>query len=116
VALDFGYWVIAFLTLDSVFAVVVLPISSIQYPNINGVHAWLYHAPTLKALPARHINILVDYEAWVCSVVKWAKLRSHKARKNLAIHAVREANTEWGGVGVYTVLELFFIAGLRLSF
>ena len=37
--------------------------------------------------------------------------RSSNARTGLACEAVRGANRVWSGVGVYTVSELFFMAG-----
>lgn len=36
-------------------------------------------------------------------------LQSH--RSGFACKVMRKANKVWGGVGVYTVIEIFFLAG-----
>lgn len=105
-ALDFGEYIIAFLSLDLVFKV------SYNYFNsafINSVQPiW---ARSREDLPAQHIDVYQDYCAFLEQVTAWADQKLSSPRDGFAINAIRKACKIFGGVGVYTVLELFFRAG-----
>ncbi|KAJ8473482.1 hypothetical protein ONZ45_g16274 [Pleurotus djamor] len=90
--LDFGEYVLAFLTLDLLFKV-----------------TYKRHR---EALDARCHDIYHDFEGTVHEIVKWAESRTHSDRSGLAIHAIRKASHVFLGVGVYTVVEIFHLAGL----
>lgn len=43
--------------------------------------------------------------------MEWAESRQGSNRNGLAVNVIRKASTVFGGVGVYTVCDLFFRAG-----
>jgi hypothetical protein len=64
-------------------------------------------------------DVYKDYGGFLALVARWiserAASRSH--RTTLACEAIRGAKTKdgttvWAGVGVYTVCEIFFLAGM----
>ncbi|KAF4571731.1 hypothetical protein EYR40_008254 [Pleurotus pulmonarius] len=63
-------------------------------------------------------NIYSDFEKELKRVAQWATKRRGRRRldryssANLAMKVIRAANTIFPGVGVYTVSELFYMAGL----
>lgn len=59
-------------------------------------------------------DVYSDYAGFLQCVADWIKRQasSRAARTKLACEAVRDANAVWGGVGVYTVCELFFLSGM----
>ncbi|KAF8072162.1 hypothetical protein FPV67DRAFT_1779227 [Lyophyllum atratum] len=91
-ALEFGDFIIAFVTIDMVFQ----PI-------------W---TTTKAKLPITPPDAYYDYSAFLEGVVKWIKGRSDAPRTGLALKAVRNTQDVWSGIGVYTASELFFDAGL----
>ncbi|KAF8987634.1 hypothetical protein BDZ89DRAFT_1152618 [Hymenopellis radicata] len=94
-ALDFGTWVIAFLTLDNMFTP--------------------FYATKRARLPAQHADVYAEFPEWLNAVVEWAAQRARNgdaSRSRFAMYVIRDARDVWGGVGVYTVAEIFFMAGL----
>ncbi|KAI0711284.1 hypothetical protein C8Q76DRAFT_53066 [Earliella scabrosa] len=105
IALDFDEYVLAFLSLDLIFT-----------PH------WFN---TGKPLPVQHLDVYGDYAAWLSAVAEVVKLVHkqgwHKCRQ-LATTTIREIPSRksqghrhgriFGGIGVYTVAEVFFLAGL----
>lgn len=71
----------------------------------------LHWHPTRKLLPAQHVDPLLDKEVWLKQIAEWAKRRLKSNPCLLAIDVICKDQKEWGGVGKYTVLEIFFIAG-----
>lgn len=79
------------------------------------------------ALPMHHIDILKDWPSFQRSVAEWLSERrwaytNHgvcndepRERNRLACEVVQESRMIWGGVGVYTVVELFHMAGTFLA-
>jgi hypothetical protein len=57
-------------------------------------------------------DVYEDYAGFLQIVAAWIKERakSTSKRTGLASMVVRNASEVWGGVGVYTVCELFFLA------
>ncbi|KAF7790440.1 hypothetical protein EIP86_001395 [Pleurotus ostreatoroseus] len=96
-AFDFGpFGILAFVSLDLLFT-----------PN------W---ATSFEALPYQLPDVYTDYWSFLEAVANWIKAR-HKAkssRSGLATTEIRGANRVFAGIGVYTVLELFFLAGLSV--
>lgn len=64
-----------------------------------------------EELPAQHVDVYQDYRGFLEQVTAWADQNLSSARNGFAINAIRKACKIFGGVGVYTVLELFFRAG-----
>ncbi|KAH9948432.1 hypothetical protein B0H21DRAFT_821093 [Amylocystis lapponica] len=94
-ALEFEDYVLAFPTLDLVFQPV-----------------WVNQRDELTL---RSPDAYTQYDMFVACVSQWILDRatsSQTQRFGLACDAVRNAEDVWGGVGVYTVCELFFIAGV----
>ncbi|KLO15001.1 hypothetical protein SCHPADRAFT_939128 [Schizopora paradoxa] len=93
-AVIFKNYVLAFLSNDLVFQV-----------------TWSETLVGLNPFPA---DILKDKTSFLNTLVDWIKARDNGRcdRSLLATQVVREANHVWAGVGVYTVNELFFMAGL----
>lgn len=63
----------------------------------------------------QHLDLYVDYPAWlsaVARIVKDMRQQGFHKRQQLATTAIRLTHgAVFGGVGVYTVAELFFMAG-----
>ena len=68
---------------------------------------------TFDGLAPFPADILKDRPLFLTNLVQWIKARNNGRcdRSVLATQIVREANQVWAGVGVYTVNELFFMAG-----
>ncbi|RDB17730.1 hypothetical protein Hypma_001157 [Hypsizygus marmoreus] len=93
-ALEFGEFVIAFLSNDMVFQ----PL-------------W---TESKEKLPQSPPDVYTDYADFLTAVATWIQKRAsgQNTRNGIACQVVREANETWSGIGVYTVCELFFDAGL----
>jgi hypothetical protein len=69
------------------------------------------HHPALNV-----VDVFEDFHGFLVALVDWlkARRRSQAPRTGLACEVMRNeegARKVWVGVGVYTVCELFFIAG-----
>ncbi|KXN81811.1 hypothetical protein AN958_03741 [Leucoagaricus sp. SymC.cos] len=76
-----------------------------------------YWASDRSLLPVKSFNIHIQYCKFLSDVARWIDKRKQKKnclRNGLACEVIREEEEVWGGVGVYTVCELFFDAGLSL--
>lgn len=94
-ALEFEKYIIAFVTQDLVFE-----------PR------WVKSTAELPAEPA---DAYADYNQFLKGVVQFMAARWHKPRDGLAADVIRtEGHLVFGGVGVYTVCEVFFDAGLHI--
>ncbi|KAI0059709.1 hypothetical protein BV25DRAFT_1918289 [Artomyces pyxidatus] len=95
-AFDFGSYVLAFVTIDILFT-----------PH------W---ASTRAELPIQHSDIYTEPLKFMACVADWIEtriLRTKSNRDSLAIQVIRTiAHEIFGGMGVYTVCEVFFLAGL----
>jgi hypothetical protein len=60
-----------------------------------------------------HINIIDQNTDFLAKVVDWMAMRrsSQTTREGLACEVICKHPDVWQGIGVYTVCELFFIAG-----
>jgi hypothetical protein len=56
--------------------------------------------------------IFDDYPQFLEGVADWIEQQAHGRHVGLACEAVRAGQDAWFGVGVYTVCELFFDAGM----
>ncbi|KAI0703990.1 hypothetical protein C8Q76DRAFT_732904 [Earliella scabrosa] len=96
IALDFGDYVLAFLTADMLFT-----------PN------WFI---TGEPYPVQHLDVYNDFSAWlsaVAGIVKAIHKHGWHKHQQLATTAIRETHGHiFGGIGVYTITEVFFMAGL----
>ncbi|KAH9943886.1 hypothetical protein B0H21DRAFT_695074 [Amylocystis lapponica] len=96
-ALDFGEYVLAFVTLDNIFT-----------PH------W---GRSLADLPIQHADVYHEYHAFLSAVATWIdtrRLSKNTKQLGLAVNAVRGANRVFGGIGVYTIIEVFYLAGLSV--
>ncbi|KAJ3506414.1 hypothetical protein NLJ89_g6883 [Agrocybe chaxingu] len=93
-ALEFEEYVLAFPTNDMMFQ----PEWSTSFEDL------------CKGSP----DVYTSYSGFLKTVADWieAQAASGSKRTRLACEAVRNANDVWGGVGVYTVCEIFFDAGI----
>ena len=66
----------------------------------------------MDALP-HYPDVQEDWPGFLDNLAKWIKKRksSRSSRNRLAIFVIRETREVWLGVGVYTICELFFLAG-----
>ncbi|KAH7919662.1 hypothetical protein BV22DRAFT_1050902 [Leucogyrophana mollusca] len=98
IALDFGEYVLAFDTLDNIYT-----------PH------W---ARTRADLPAQHVDVYSDYPKFLVTVAAWISQRQRSktaVRTNLAVNVIRtDGHLCFGGIGSYTIVELFFSAGLSV--
>ena len=75
---------------------------------------------TFDALRETKPDVFHEYNQFLENVVTWMRFQyrfrkrkdGHSPRPQLACKAVRDANQVWLGVGVYTVSEIFFMAGM----
>jgi len=77
----------------------------------------VHWAVQANALPTDHIDIYKTPEQYIACLLHWIKQRrdsSLKLRKQAVATLVRRECHVFAGVGVYTVCEVFFIAGLSL--
>ncbi|KAH7906202.1 hypothetical protein BJ138DRAFT_1117790 [Hygrophoropsis aurantiaca] len=97
-ALDFGEYILAFDTLDNIYT-----------PH------W---AATRDALPGQHVDVYNDYGGFLSAVAAWIDRRQCSkttVRSNLAVNVIRtDGHLCFGGIGVYTINEVFFLAGLSV--
>ncbi|KAJ3551199.1 hypothetical protein NM688_g4847 [Phlebia brevispora] len=96
-AFDFGpHGVLAFVSMDLLFT-----------PN------W---ASKLNELPPCLPDVYTDYKSFVDGVAHWIIERRTGVsnRGGLAVIVIRDANKVFAGIGVYTVIEVFFLAGLSV--
>lgn len=56
-------------------------------------------------------SIFANFTTFLECVAHWVEEQSSSTHSGLACKAVHGANRVWLGVGVYTVAELFFMAG-----
>ncbi|KDR67116.1 hypothetical protein GALMADRAFT_161738 [Galerina marginata CBS 339.88] len=96
-ALEFESYFIAFITNDLVFQ------PTWQEKWNPDPKLWLAPIPP---------PIFEDYLVFLAGVANWITRRSTGNRFGLACEAMRSAQDEWPGLGVYTVLEVFFDAGV----
>jgi hypothetical protein len=70
-------------------------------------------ARTWKELPPPHCAVLEDILGFLDRLAKWIARRkdSRSKRDGLACEVMRDAPEVWPGVGVYTITEVFFVAG-----
>ncbi|TDL15907.1 hypothetical protein BD410DRAFT_731942 [Rickenella mellea] len=90
-AFVFQSFVLCFNTLDLMFQV-----------------SWSYDR---VGLPYHLVDVVDDYISFLQCVVDWVLSRIGMRRDGLAVLAIRGSPEIWGGVGVYTVNELFKMAG-----
>ncbi|TFY56017.1 hypothetical protein EVJ58_g7891 [Rhodofomes roseus] len=96
-AFDFGTCVLAFPTLDKIFT-----------PH------WAF---SKEELPVRHADVYTNFVGFLKGLVDWMENRWNNDRADmggLAVNAIRDADTVFGGLGVYSVVEVFFLAGLSV--
>ncbi|KAH9915385.1 hypothetical protein B0H21DRAFT_665055, partial [Amylocystis lapponica] len=94
-ALDFGEYVLAFLTLD----------------NLIMAH-W---ATSFEDLPHKHVDVYTDNSKFLKVVGAWVESRCTNDKcKQDSFAVIVDGRSVFGGVGVYTVIELFFLAGLSV--
>jgi hypothetical protein len=115
-ALEFKDYIMAFPTIDMVFQVsyfvfilyILIVIYMPQKPT------W---AHTQKELPPPHRMVLEDLLGFLDRLAKWIAQRKdgRSKRDGLACEVMRDAPEIWPGVGVYTVVEAFFLAGESTS-
>ncbi|KAJ7812143.1 hypothetical protein B0H14DRAFT_3879752 [Mycena olivaceomarginata] len=91
-ALIFEHYVIAFLSSDLVFQ-----------------PTW---ASSREVLPPSPSNFYDPGWEFLTAVTKWMQSRLNADRNGLACEVIRAANDVFLGIGVYTVVEIFFLAGL----
>lgn len=70
-------------------------------------------ARTRKELPPPHRAVLEDILGFLDRLAKWIAQRkdSRSKRDGLACEVMRDAPEVWPGIGVYTCVEVFFLAG-----
>jgi hypothetical protein len=63
-----------------------------------------------------YVNLYSDYGGFLELVANWIRerLASSSARCSLVCEVMRDANQVWFGVGVYTVCEILFMAGMLI--
>ena len=74
----------------------------------------VHWASSRLELPAQHPDVYKDYPSFLWAVGELYKSRQKKGldRDGLAVNFIRKEGREcFGGVGVYTINELFYIAG-----
>ncbi|KAF8054957.1 hypothetical protein FPV67DRAFT_1459652 [Lyophyllum atratum] len=69
-------------------------------------------AKSKESLPPTPPDLFHEYLAFLECVASWMSSRRNCARDGPACDEIRAWNTTWSGIGVYTVSELFFDAGL----
>lgn len=77
--------------------------------------SWALSAVDLPSSPA---DVYTDYFKFLETVAAWIEQRAklQMKRKGLACEVIRlNGNKIWGGVGVYTVSELFFDSGMTFK-
>jgi hypothetical protein len=57
-------------------------------------------------------DIITDYPGFLQGVADWIRKGQGSPRTGLACNAIRLASSVWIGVGVYTICEIFFLAGM----
>ncbi|KAJ7724297.1 hypothetical protein B0H14DRAFT_3004105, partial [Mycena olivaceomarginata] len=97
-ALVFEHYVIAFLSSDLVF-------------QVFEIHSQPGH-PHVRVLPPSPSNFYDPGWEFLTAVTKWMQSRLNADRNGLACEVIRAANNVFLGIGVYTVVEIFFLAGL----
>ncbi|KAF8239953.1 hypothetical protein L208DRAFT_1374439 [Tricholoma matsutake] len=100
IAIEFWDHVVAFLSLDNVFQ-----------PE------WAFGVGYLPATQEFQFldpppSIFANFTTFLECVAHWVEEQSSSTHSGLACKAVHGANRVWLGVGVYTVAELFFMAGM----
>lgn len=71
-------------------------------------------ASSIHDLPLGPPDVYEDFPRFVQHIADWIETRAASKRMvwaGLACEVIRKANTVWGGIGVYTVCELFYDAG-----
>ncbi|KAF4586208.1 hypothetical protein EYR38_010482 [Pleurotus pulmonarius] len=93
-ALDFGDYVLSFLTIDLVFRV--------------------FYSRSRDELPAPLYDIYLHFEKSLQVMIKWARARRTGKKKcsGSAIETIRKNTNIFVGIGVYTASEVFHHAGL----
>ncbi|KAJ7830755.1 hypothetical protein B0H14DRAFT_2365597 [Mycena olivaceomarginata] len=91
-ALIFEHYVISFLSSDLVFQ-----------------PTW---ASSREVLPPSPSNFYDPGWEFLTAITKWMQSRLNADRNGLACEVIRAANDAFLGIGVYTVVEIFFLAGL----
>lgn len=81
----------------------------------------IHWAETKLLLPNKHIDILMHPGAFVITLTRWIMHRIEsgtqiaKSRKGLAVSIIKEEGQLFAGIGVYTICEIFFLAGRKFS-
>jgi hypothetical protein len=70
-----------------------------------------YWSDTLQKLPTAQNNHSLVFLEWLRDLFAWLSSSFVPASTQLAIKVVRCSDSPFGGVGVYTSVELFFMAG-----
>ncbi|KAJ3510969.1 hypothetical protein NMY22_g15802 [Coprinellus aureogranulatus] len=103
-----GGHVLAFLSYDLLFQVKWVPLGASDIPSLIASH------PDLCSIDVFH-----DFPGFLEALVDWIerRRRSGALRTGLACEIIRMedgARRVWVGVGVYTVCEIFFLAGISI--
>ena len=113
-ALEFGDFVLAFVTDDLVFQVSNQILRSLRRRTLMLLHYQPLWGFTRQDLPPPPVDAYEDRAGFIRAVIRWRLQRrgsQHTNRKSLVIEAIRDAEDVFPGVGVYTINELCFIAG-----
>ena len=75
---------------------------------------WQPHwAASLENLPLKHVDVYAEYPVFLRGIADWIEKRGKNPQceqTELAAEVVCEADV-FSGVGAYTVIELFYLAG-----
>ncbi|KAH9913158.1 uncharacterized protein B0H18DRAFT_1126517 [Fomitopsis serialis] len=88
-------------------------VNAIKYGLITELPGIITNNP--KAGLAHHdLHVLDEWDSVLNTIATWCHryYPSGKAGKRLAMHVLRTTGDVWFGIGVYTVCEIFFLAGI----
>lgn len=106
-ALDFGSHILAFTTLDLMIQV---KSDSYLHPHIDNKSPQFYWGKSRQALPSKHLDAAIQFPEWLARVTEWISDIPYPTTI-AALHWVQKPNSAFGGIGVYTGVELFYRAG-----
>lgn len=106
-AFIFASHVLAFPSLDLVFQVGNTTVLMFNYVLIAIQPTWATSLTDFAFPP----NIFTSPQDYLVLVAQWIEALLLKPRHTRACDTIRECNTLFYGIGVYTVMELFFMAG-----
>lgn len=116
--MEFGDFVLAFVTLDMVFQVRLqccFFISNLSHCLHHMQPIW---ASTRNDLPPDPVDAFTDRPRLIQGIVDWWKDRYYSKQTNrmgLVCEAIRAAEHVFPGVGVYTIAELCYMAGKQYT-